>query len=361
MKFKRICALALCLATIGTTCLVTTGCSNGSSEQEDSSAAQNGTDEEYWYTIDTTNRLSNPNATAEAAALYNFICDIQGQYCLSGQQENTGNNAMSDLQTIQSISGKMPAIRGIDFINNSYDTAVLHAESWWKIGGIVTICWHMGVPPNGVGYESSQGTYDLDAALTEGTQEYEDLITMLDAAVPALLQLQEDGIPVLWRPFHEFDGEWFWWGKDGSENFIKLWQLMYDRYTNYWGINNLIWVLGYSGSIKTDWYPGDEYVDIIGADTYGHDESYASMYNRLGTAVSDSKPRALHECGYLPSADAMVEKESLWSWFMLWHSDYLNDAYNTEEEITALYNSEYILTLDELPNLKQQLEALSAE
>ena len=70
---------------------------------------------------------------------------------------------------------------------------------------------------------------DWDATLTPGNPEYDIFIAGMDKAAEALLELQEAGVPVIWRPFHEFDGRWFWWGKGGSENFIRLWQLIYDR------------------------------------------------------------------------------------------------------------------------------------
>ena len=366
MKLKRVCALMTAAATavsLFAGCGQTSGTDNTTETATVSDTDSVDSEEEYWYVIDTTNNLSNPNATKEACALYNFICDMQGQYVISGQQENCSQNAMADMQIIQSDSGKLPAIRGLDFINDGFDTAVLHAESWWRLNGIVTIAWHMGVPGTEEGYESSQGSFDIEAALTEGTEEHELLMAEFDKAVPALQQLEDEGIPVLWRPFHEFDGGWFWWGKgtngqNANTQFIALWQLMYDYYTNEKGLDNLIWVLGYSGSIKSDWYPGDEYVDIIGADTYGHDDSYSSMFKHLGEAVSDSKPRCLHECGYLPDPDAMVEEESMWSWFMLWYGDYLNNDYNSEEYVNKVYNSEAVLTLDELPKLTEQLQSL---
>lgn len=360
MRFKRVCAL--CLSTVTAASLVMGGCSKQADNTAETTTTvaeetETTTDEGYWYTVDTTNNLSNPNATKEACALYNFICDMEGQYVLSAQQEACGTNAMIDIQTINSDSGKLPVIRGLDFINDNFDATVLHAETWWRMNGVVTICWHMGVPGKEEGYESSQGEFDIEAALTEGTEENALLLAEFDKAVPALSQLQDEGIPVLWRPFHEFDGQWFWWGKGGNEQFIALWQYMYDYYTNECGLNNLIWVLGYSGSIKQNWYPGDEYVDVVGADTYGKDDSYSSMYNRLGE-LFPGKPRALHECGYLPNADALTEDGAYWSWFMLWTTDYLNNDYNSAEDVNALYNSEVVLTLDEMPKLTDQLKAL---
>ena len=213
-------------------------------------------------------RLSNPNAGAEAVKLYDYICRHMGKDMLSAQQESTWMESPDhEMDLILEITGKLPAIRGLDFMNDDFDGVVSRAKSWHEKGGIVTICWHTGV--YGRGYEESLGDDpDFNTLLTEGTEEYNGMTASWDRAAAALKELQDAGIAVLWRPFHEFDGGWFWWGKGGSKNFIRLWQMMYKYFTEEKGLNNLIWVLGYSGEVRNGWYPGDEYCDIIGSDTY---------------------------------------------------------------------------------------------
>lgn len=158
---------------------------------------------------------------------------------------------------------------------------------------------------------------DWDKALTEGTAEYETLIAGMDKAAEALKELQEQDIPVLWRPFHEFDGGWFWWGKGGPENFKKLWIIMYDRYTKYHQLDYLIWVLGYSGNGKDydKWYPGDEYVDIIGADSYT-DGANENLYEALKELEIKKMPICFHECGRIPTVEQLQGKNAGWVWFM---------------------------------------------
>lgn len=150
---------------------------------------------------------------------------------------------------------------------------------------------------------------------------------------------------------YELDGKWFWWGKGGAENFKKLWRIMYDRYTNYWGLNNLIWNLGYCGDVNDGWYPGDEYVDIIGADTYvNHTDSLVSMYQK--TAQIADKPVCLHENGPVPDPDKLMADGSKWLWFMTWHTSFIDSHdINTAEYLNKVYNSDYVLTLDELPDV----------
>ena len=126
---------------------------------------------------------------------------------------------------------------------------------------------------------------------------------------------------------------------------------MYDRYTNYWGLDNLIWSLGYCGDVNAGWYPGDEYVDIIGSDTYvNHTGSLAPMYNK--TAQVANKPVCLHENGPIPDPEKMKSEGAKWLWFMTWHTSFIDsNEINTASYLNKVYNSDYLLTLDELPDV----------
>ncbi len=294
--------------------------------------------------------LSNPAATDEAKRLYDYICDNFGEYMISGQQESTWmGSADYEMDYISETTGKLPALRGLDFMNNDFNGVVKRGIEWDANGGIVEICWHCGV--NGKGYnEALADDPDFDKLLTPGTDEYNEMLASWDKAGAALAKLQDAGVPVLWRPFHEFDGMWFWWGKGGAENFKKLWQMMYDHYTNDLGLNNLIWVLGYADDVKSGWYPGDEYCDVIGSDTYRGVTDNAKGWELLLKNAADTKPMAFHECGTLPSLDKFIEDEVIWSWFMVWHTDHIMN--NDKENLTEVYNSDLVITLDELPDLK---------
>jgi hypothetical protein len=154
----------------------------------------------------------------------------------------------------------------------------------------------------------------------------------------------------LWRPFPEFDGGRFWWGKGGAEAFKKLWILMYDRYTNTYKLNNLIWVLGYSSEVKAGWYPGDAYVDIAGADAYTAG-TQSSLFNKVKNIVGGDIPICYHECGPIPNPDEMFADGTNWVWFLTWHTTYLKDQ-NTVAALRKIYTHVHVYTLGELPNLK---------
>lgn len=296
--------------------------------------------------------LSNPNATQEAQRVYAYIAGLSGENTLSAQQESTWMGSVDyEMDYLMQATGKLPAMRGLDYMHDDFDGVNERAIKWWREGGIVTICWHTGADFVGEWTHSMQTSIsDWDAVFAEGTHENREFLKAMDKGAEALLQLQEAGVPVLWRPFHEFDGKWFWWGKGGAENFVKLWRMMYDRYTNHWGLNNLIWVLGYShvGDDQADWYPGDEYVDVIGADSY-EGGAQRKLYDRL-TPVTMDKPFAFHECGTNPTEEQL--KTTPWAWFMTWHTNYVTEE-NTVEALKELYNSDYVITRDELPSFAE--------
>ena len=295
--------------------------------------------------------LSNENADEITQRVYDLICDNFGTYMFSCQQESTWMDSPDyEMDYILETTGRLPAMRGLDFMNSDFDGVVQRSKAWWDKGGLVTICWHTGI--NGYGYqESKDDVPDFDKLLTEGTPEHEAMIANWDKAAAALAELRDSGVPVLWRPFHEFDGGWFWWGKGGAENFKKLWKMMYEKYTNEWELDNLIWALGFTASVPAEWYPGDEYVDIAGADTYvENDGSLIGMYNKVIDVVGTDMPVILHENGTIPNPESLESDGAYWGSFMTWHTEWITDAkWNTKESINAVFNSDYVITLDELP------------
>lgn len=316
-----------------------------------SSTACEGTGDKQENTAETASvmELSNPDAAEEAKELYEYICGTYKNAVISGQQESTWmGSEQYEFDYIYEKTGKYPAIRGLDYMNDDFEGVNRRAEEWHERGGIVTICWHCGSDFSGSWAESQSTELDWENALTEGTPEYDDLIAGMDKGAKALKELCDKDIPVLWRPFHEFDGAWFWWGKGGADNFVKLWQIMYDRYTNHWGLDNLIWVLGYSGNGRgyDKWYPGDSYVDIAGADSY-NDGANGRLYSRVEDVVGNAMPISFHECGRIPTPEQLADESADWVWFMTWHTEYITD-HNDIDDLKDIYNDEYVITLDEL-------------
>lgn len=288
--------------------------------------------------------LVNKNATKEARALYDFICENFGSKIISAAQECPGHRHHDlEMNWLYENVGKLPAMRGLDFIHDDYFGVVRRAREWNARGGIVTICWHTGVVGNTYP-DSKEELPDFDRLFESGTEENRLLMSRWERARDALGELKDAGIPVLWRPFHEFDGQWFWWGKGGGEVFKKLWRKMYETFTFEYKLDNLIWVLGYSGEVKKDWYPGDEYCDVVGSDNYDGTTNSAA-WKKLREITK--KPLAFHEVGPLRPIDDFVSDGCLWSWFMNWHTKYLIED-NGAEVMKMIYDDPRVITLEGL-------------
>ncbi|GGG23668.1 glycosyl hydrolase [Paenibacillus abyssi] len=324
-------------------------------------------------------KLVNPAASDNAKRLMAYLCSIYGKRTLTGQQY--GVVSTPEMDVIFRETGKYPAVGGFDFMNDSpsrvergaVPTDTPLAIEWWKRGGIVTFCWHWNPPKDLIDEEPDNGwhrgfyttatTFDIAKAMNdESSEDYILLMRDIDAIAVNLGRLQDEGIPVLWRPLHEASGGWFWWGAQGPEPCVKLWITMYERLTNLHGLNNLVWV--WNGQHK-DWYPGDEYVDIIGEDIYPPERTYVSNVDRFRQALdytAANKIIALSENGPLPDPDKMVGDGAPWAWNCTWYGDFvcLRDAdgewvvgeqYTEREMLLKFYGHPLTVTLDELPDL----------
>ncbi len=328
--------------------------------------------------FDVSPVLVNENATESTQKLMQFLCDNYGKNVLSGQTCYKGMNG-AEFNAIRNLTGKTPAVLGLDMMEYSpsrvahgaKDDSIESAIAFDKAGGIVTFCWHWNAPEkfllNNSAHPWYKGFYtdavtelDLEAILADKDgEDYALLISDIDAIAKELKRLQAEDVPVLWRPLHEGSGRWFWWGSAGADAYKELWTIMYDRLTNYHGLNNLIWV--YNGQ-SADWYPGDEYVDIIGEDIYAGNNVYSSQYDRFSAASKYTETKkiiALTETGCIPDPDNMLRDGAMWSWYAVWGGEYvinssneISEAYTSKEMLKKVYNHENVLTLDELGDWK---------
>lgn len=200
-------------------------------------------------------------------------------------------------------------------------------------------------------------TFDAANALTEGTWENQVWKDDMQTLTEYLTLLKNANIPVLWRPFHEASGKWFWWGKD-ADSFKKLWIAMFNELKAA-GLDNLIWVWTSCGN-DNDWYPGDAYVDIVARDLYGEDDAKCATEYADLSATYGNKIVTLGECGYSTytnSQIATVSKQwnagAKWSWFMVWYNDESSQTYHsTQEWWQDAMSQPNIITRDQVPSLK---------
>ncbi|MBR1470380.1 MAG: beta-mannosidase [Lachnospiraceae bacterium] len=307
----------------------------------------------------------NQNATEKARKLLNYLSDTAGKAIITGQHTQT--IPMAEITYLKELTGKEPKLRGFELLayspNINYEDATAPclieiyenrgtmemALDWaLKNDGIVTFSYHWYSPLGGrdKSFYAEHTDFDASKVLVEGTPEREAFFHDMDAMAELLKPFLEHDIPVLWRPFHESDGTWFWWGAKGPEVARELYKLMYDRYVNVHHLDNLLWV--WNCRLK-EGYPGDDYVDVISVDLYLPEYAptdYANDYQQLVENTTKNKVAALAEIGYLPDIDMLKESRIPWAYFMTWSKEFcIGEQYNSRENTKKMYLSDYAITL----------------
>lgn len=277
-----------------------------------------------------TNAVDLPideNATAETVALYNNLKELAKTNILYGHQDDLAYGyswwAEPGRSDVKESTGSYPAVYGWELGDLRQDTEVsldgVNFESmkkWMKEayerGGINTISWHMNHPvTDGSTWDTTPG---VDAILPGG-EEHEKFKTWLDKFAAFTQDLRgDDGelIPVIFRPYHEHTGSWFWWGDDQTtvEEYVMLWRFTVDYLINEKNVHNLLYAYSPDGSPSRfqkymEKYPGDEYVDILGLDDYGtfmaEEKDLEFLSNNLAWLANEAEKRdkiaALAETG----------------------------------------------------------------
>jgi hypothetical protein len=292
----------------------------------------------------------NPNATTQARRLLCFLYSQSENHVISGQQETSWNNPENDPNWILRTTGKCPAILGGDYLYPSGTTS--RARAYWEAGGITLLRYHMGAPPSSDTYQNSLGTADIESVLTEGSSANVSFRSKLDYAARELQTLQDADVAVLWAPFHEAQPDgWFWWSKGSGTQFVQLWTYMFDYFTNTKGLNNLIWLLPFSGSPHASFYPGRDYVDLAGPDTYSSDEPFTSLFAATRTIVGTTLPIPLHENGRIPDPVNMFSNGAApWVFFNTWAGYQI--SHNSVAHVQSVYSNPYTVARDGVPNLR---------
>jgi hypothetical protein len=231
------------------------------------------------------------------------------------------------------------------------------AKEHHRMGGIVTISGHMTNPWNGgLAWGKAARIEDL---LDKKSSAYARYMEQVEEMARGLSDLQEAGVPVLFRPFHEMQGRWFWWGGNPIV-FRKLWRELFAYYTNEKGLHNLLWVWSPNVSDHAmDFYPGNVYVDMTGLDIYANTlDKAAPVYAAL---MKTGKPFAITEFGppgngfdnttprnfdYGPFARQIAEHLPDTVYFLAWR-----DAWGLHRNLNAkaLLDDPLVLNRGELP------------
>jgi len=313
-------------------------------------------------TVQVPYKLSTPAPHRETRMLWSYLIDSFTRQIHSGAMSL---NAKEEAEWLFAQTGRYPALTGLDFMNHTrnyswYDKSVVvnEARNWYNRNGLVAICWHWRDPSRATEEFYTSGTsFDISKITETTSAEYQAMLSDIDIIAGYLKQLNADKIPVLFRPLHEASGRWFWWGAKGPEPCKALWRLMFDRLVNYHGLKNLIWVWTTDAAPDNlEWYPGDEYVDILGADIYAADGDFSSQlltYDAIKEKFGGRKLVTLSENGPVPDPERLMADGAHWSWFMPWYGSFIRDGIkNPLSHWQKVMSHDYVVTLDEMPDLK---------
>ena len=317
-------------------------------------------------------KLVTPDALPEAQALFDALQKISGHYTLTGQHNYPASGDRNSKYAAK-YTGHMPAVWTSDFGfagEGDKDSAHVRADTvaeairQHRMGSVISLCWH-AVPPTAdepvtfrpkpgadpAKLESVQGRLldeQFKDVLTPGTALHAKWAAQVDEIAKFLKQLEDAHVPVLWRPYHEMNGEWFWWGGryKGQYTTVALYRQIFDRLVNHHHLRNLIWVWNvdrvHRPAMDHDkYFPGIEYADMLTLDVYGKD--FAQSYYDSLVKLSHGKPLALGEVGNPPTPE-ILKKQPLWTYYATWAGMVRN---TTQREYDTLFADPRVLNLDD--------------
>ena len=314
----------------------------------------------------TPQSSANPHSNSQAKAILKYFHSLEGrtnQCLLSGQFSNFGDRANLHLvNEIHDKTGHWPAILGVDYAGRggvAPDAPNKAAIEYWKQGGLVTVSTHLYDPAgtNAMGGLRDKDV-DLSTLLDPKTETHARWMRELDQIAVGLQQLDDAGVVVLWRPFHEMNGDWFWWDGKDPQTFIKLWRQVFNYFTETKHLDNLLWVYAPNHGTNTAvYYPGDRYVDLVGLDAYtdfidtNHILGYAEVarlpkpfgFTEFGPHGASNPPG---DYDYLRFLDGVRQNFPRTVFFMSWNAKW-SLASNTNT--TELLNDPLIVNREDLP------------
>lgn len=298
---------------------------------------------------------ANPKASDEAREVLRLLYDIKGSHTLSGQH-NYLEAPSKHTKRVYRLTGHYPAVVGFELgaiidhhesdVHRYRKRVVDEAIRANRAGSLVTITYHAALPGECNCWEHVRNggiSRELfEDILTEGTRMHNEWLADIDEVAEYLKALRDARVPVLWRPYHEMNGGWFWWGN--QPEYARLWNMMFERYTEYHGLDNLLWVWSPSGPNEyalpfEPFYVGTLRADVLAVDVY-YNEYEQSHHDQL-LKLAGGKPIALGEVGELPDAELLRGAQNQYVWFMAW-GDELEQS-NPWKKIHALYTLDRVL------------------
>lgn len=290
-------------------------------------------------------QLSDRNATPRTKNLYRNLQKLEDKYTLFGQQDalayGVGWKNIPGQSDVKLVVNDYPAVYGWDIAHVELESAnnidgvpfkkmLEYIRQGFERGGVITISWHARNPlTGGSAWDTTAGTV---TSVLPGGSKHVLFKSWLDRVAGFLQQCKDKNniaIPVLFRPFHELTGNWFWWCKNvcTPDEFKQLWHFTYDYLVNKKKLHHLIFVYNTaafnSPEEYLERYPGDHQADILSMDTYQHQqgnehtEAFIKTTRRQLSYIAElagekNKLCALAETGLEAVPDAQWWTKTLW-------------------------------------------------
>jgi mannan endo-1,4-beta-mannosidase len=295
----------------------------------------------------------------------NFLYKVSGKHTIAGIHNREPNAEPARwTNEMAKVTGKFPGLWSGDFLfqKENIDNRgmmINEAIKQWKTGAVVNIMWHACNPAllqpcgwdDGSGVLSNLTNDQWKELTTNGTKLNMRWKEMMDEISVGLQKLKDNRVEVLFRPLHEMNQGKFWWGgRPGEDGTVKLWRITHDYLTKEKALSNLIWVWdiqdfpNLANDVKS-YFPGDAYFDVAALDVYDKTGFTKAKYDAM-LSIPGGKPIAIGECDRLPTLDQLNAQPN-WTFFMSWSE--LTKEKNTDEFLKMLYNSDRVITLDEMP------------
>jgi mannan endo-1,4-beta-mannosidase len=349
------------------------------------------------------NKLIDRSATIETKNLYHNLQKLSKKHILFGHQHATqyghgwfGDDNRSD---VKSVTGSHPAVIGVDFsgLSGRTDTMIEKEKislrktiaDTYNRGGITTVAWHFNNPvsPTSFYWNDSTAVAAVKSIIPGGYyhEKYKSILRTIGDLAKSITGNDGKIVPMIFRPYHEFDGDWFWWGKAHCtiNEFTSLWRFTVSYLRDSLGVHNFIYAFSPDCKFNNEQeylerYPGDEWVDIVGVDNYA-DFGRNGKYNlqrgvKLLKIVSDYSQKVGKLAAFTETGLETITNPTWWTeillkslqsekmklvYVLVWRNDVKSPTHfyapfpgqASEADFIKFYNDPYTLFENDLPKM----------
>ena len=345
-------------------------------------------------------------ATKETKNLYHNLKTISKEHILFGHQHaleyGHGWSNEPDRSDVKSVVGSHPAVVGIDFsgfsgqskekIEKEKERLKRNVIATYERGGITTVAWHFNNPASGGGFywKDSVSAASMSLIKEGGShhEQYKEILKTIADFAHSVKAKNGTLAPMIFRPYHEFDGDWFWWGKKytSREDFIAVWQFTVSYLRDNLGVHNFIYAFSPDNRFSSEEeylerYPGDDFVDLFGMDDYGDfgrdgkydlDSGVKKLKIFSDLAIRKKKLAAFTETGLesIPNANwwtgtllkALQSEELELAYVLVWRNDAMSPTHYyapfpghlSATDFIKFYEEPYTLFEENLSNVYQK-------